>query len=761
MTNIVYENNTSVYERTRSSLGIILVISLLGNYYTTGIFHNFMGGIVYPTFILTFGLINYLPKTWKNFRKCMITGLITCVLPSYASFAITRLYSNIINNYDNKTEWNRHIQYTLYSILYSSPKDIGEVNTIGVVWLPITIFFAWTALSIINCVFISIIHKKYVKITPSLYRRYSNIRTIISISIGIIGIVLVNLRAIIPFNINTIFVAIMLMGIGVYFREYKVNISRRLKTILIIISGIIGCYGILSGNLMDLTNVRYPGFTGGIFCSAFGIYAFFELIQYILKLYTIRDFGNLISRHFIMAFVMYELGAVWSILWRSEIVIIASIIRIIISISMCELVVQTIGIFSPKLKLCKYDRQYAYTYSNAYNNAFYFALVLYFFSYTLDQIRIDDFISSDIQNDLKLLSTSIMLFIYCMKIIRYKDKRVCLFITIAICICACFAEIRSDKDSLLGLFVVVAASVGCDIHLTARIIWIEGLAIMLTMHYLSMNGYVEYSEIVDLASENLTPHTFGFRSKNGLSAFLYTNLIAYCISRKNKERLLLIPDIVIIGFALFIDHRYIGGKTDEALMAMLLVGNIVYRLIGKEPLKNKQIRTVVKLIHYILGVPIFIVMELLFIWISWNYNGLNSPLDSILSRFFEIDTYHIRLLMTKTALMIYKINLWGQPIAEILDPEYYFFVDSAYVRILLEGGIINNILFLVIMTMTQYINAKHGKYYYVMIGAIMAVGATMSRYTLLVPENIIAFTAFASLAITEDKRHGKISINIA
>ena len=151
-----------------------------------------------------------------------------------------------------------------------------------------------------------------------------------------------------------------------------------------------------------------------------------------------------------------------------------------------------------------------------------------------------------------------------------------------------------------------------------------------------------------------------------------------------------------MGFTIFANQRYIGGKSDLVMTIILLVGTIAYRFVGDERLRNKIFRTLEKWIHYIVGVPIYLVVLLLSVVLSWNYDGVHAPLENIIGKYFDTSTYAYRMLYQKTALMVYKPKVWGQYIYQNTDMNAgaYFYIDSSYTRLILREGIIISIIFL-------------------------------------------------------------------
>jgi hypothetical protein len=258
-----------------------------------------------------------------------------------------------------------------------------------------------------------------------------------------------------------------------------------------------------------------------------------------------------------------------------------------------------------------------------------------------------------------------------------------------------------------------------------------------------MNGYIPYNVVY---SSNLTGHAFGFNHKNTLASFIIANLTAYCLSRKSKERIWIIADILLMGFAIFANQRYIGGKSDLVMTIILLVGTIAYRFAEDERLHNKVFRTLEKWIHYIVGVPIYLVILLLSVVLSWNYDGIHAPLENTIGKYFDTSTYAARILLQKTALMVYKPMAWGQYIYQNTDLNAgaYFYIDSSYTRLLLREGIIVSAIFFTISTIMQFLNVKRKRYYFVFLGVMSALVGIMGERMYTLTYNVVPLCIFAS-----------------
>ena len=112
-----------------------------------------------------------------------------------------------------------------------------------------------------------------------------------------------------------------------------------------------------------------------------------------------------------------------------------------------------------------------------------------------------------------------------------------------------------------------------------------------------------------------------------------------------------------------------------------------------------------------------------------------------------------RLLMSKTAFNAYSFKLFGQNIYEIGygrgtgDRDYYFFLDDAYIRILLEYGVV---LFVVTVCMMVFISHKNRKRMIVVV-AIVTISAhsIMEHHLLEISYNPFILTLFAQLIQNE------------
>lgn len=110
-----------------------------------------------------------------------------------------------------------------------------------------------------------------------------------------------------------------------------------------------------------------------------------------------------------------------------------------------------------------------------------------------------------------------------------------------------------------------------------------------------------------------------------------------------------------------------------------------------------------------------------------------------------------RLELSKIAFDNYDIKLFGQYIPEVgsgasLEEKWdYFFIDDAYVRILMEYGIVLFIVTLVMMVVLARRFREKGQFLLVFALAIVSVHSIMEHHLLEVAYNPFLFMLFADI----------------
>lgn len=757
MTNEIAKHHNKMHWEAAAAGLLLILIALSRNMATGSPMYRIKGGLVYPALFMIAGYVSKQVHSIRKFGKRTLYDFLLLCVTSFAAGLLLQIYTFCVRNWGNTNFLLYYLRKYGYSVLYCSPGDLGDIQSIGPVWMLIALFYA-RAIANITCLAADYIDVKTEKVD------HNTVMLILGIAAGLVGLILSDHHVILFFGVNTGLVAAMFFSIGRYWRKVENIIQEKTKGLLAAICGLIGILALYFNAVADMCGYQYRRGLLSILLTLCCIYSTCWVVKNIIcKVRGMSDFLTAISHHSILLMLVCELEAVYAVMWTSDYVVLSSIIRTILDLAVCELVLQVQRVFYPSAKHSRIEKSYALKYHSFFQILFYPALAFAYVAIILTQASIDKLIASELQNVLMYLSAAILLYIFAMRVPNISKRWIPGMMSILIGLAICQAIIRNEFSLELMMFIMIAAAIGADSHLIGKITWVVGLIFMIVVYRLSMSGIIPYN-IAGSGASDLTGHAFGFLEKNTTAAFLLGNMLAYCLSRKSNNRIYILIDVIVMGTGIFINQRYIGGRSDLALMVLLLAGTVIYRLVGTEPLRNRSTQKINRVFHYISYTPIYLFIFVVYLSISWNYDGEHAPFQSLIGKVTDPTTYAARLWLSKTALLVYQPKLWGQYIFENSTTDTslgagYFWIDSSYARILLMDGIVLTAAFLLLSTLMIYLNIKKNRVYYAFLGAVVALMGIMGHRMFSPVYNVIILSAFAMDGLTDLGSKSKTKIS--
>lgn len=735
------------------AVGLFLIIIMLGRDASTGsVLYRLTMGVAYPALFVLMGYNMHFPKNGKQFIKRTAEEALTLLVPSYVSYFCIQLYTYANKNWGDAAYWNVYMDYMRDTFRYSAPRSYGDIPSIGIAWILISIFF--TRL-IINGVWIAV-HAIYVNNKSSVKISEKTVTKVIYIVVGLVGMVLLHHYIILPLNLSAVFLLVLITTVGIIWKENIGKLNAKWQYLAISIMTIVGLIALAGNKLMDVGGMSFPGQLISVILSLSCIIPAIYLARIISKIRFIRDGLTLMAKYSTEIIISFELSSIYSVLWAVDNEKISDIINIICTIALALITVQIIHTIKNKSPYyIQNDR------TNIYYKAiiitYYIAVLIAYISAAMEYGALTKILPSGLTSTLIALSTSVLLLLYSTALPRYRSFAFSILMTSLVAISLCQTIIMHNESSIFTLTLLAGTSIFATTHIIGKIIWLTESIFVFIMYILSMNGYVLYS-VISTGTGDLTGHSFGILGKNELAALLLSMSIAYCMGRKSNKRYWLIADVMVIGFNAFINKRYVGGRSDFTLTVLLLLGTVVYRMLGEETLRIRVLNKISEIIHCVIGIPIYIIIMIACVVMSWIYDGVHAPFANIISRFTDITTYAARLWLSKTALLVYKPKFWGQYIYEDATTTStqgagYFWIDCSYVRILLMYGVAVTCILLIILTYTQYKNARQENYYFVMLGIIVALMGIMGHRIPQYLFNPMPAVMLADCFIEEQKRN--------
>ncbi len=300
---------------------------------------------------------------------------------------------------------------------------------------------------------------------------------------------------------------------------------------------------------------------------------------------------------------------------------------------------------------------------------------------------------------------------------QFKELVVIALITIPIV----FATINSGNNRMMSTWIFIVAAKYIDFDKIARLAYVVGLIMVLFVLYLFFNGFITE---VAVYRGSLLRHSLGFGHPNQLGIRIFLLIISRCYIR--REHFNLIDWSIIIAAAVFV-NRVANSKTSFYALVILSVLTLVHIAMQKT------------------GIGFDRIMSML-IAISLLCNIISITLSSI-----QVSQYPILrqfdLLMSKRfsecnrTLKYYGIKLFGQDIQLLVNRPaigrmYHFWLDNAYMTILLRYGPVVLILFSALYIYTMIMLKNMNQYMLVEIMCLYAIYGIMENNFFSMSQNL-------------------------
>ena len=311
---------------------------------------------------------------------------------------------------------------------------------------------------------------------------------------------------------------------------------------------------------------------------------------------------------------------------------------------------------------------------------------------------------------------------------------------------------------LLTVAAAAAASRIREDRLIRAVLWI-GAGFVLVFFFLSMLGIVE----------NNRGNSFGFIYRTDYACRLLSLALCFCLLKDG--RLGWAGELGLIALSLF-NFFFVGGKTCFICLLILIPATLLrhYRR-GGVPYQDaerygKLIPLLFRGLYFLPSLADRGIKKLrlgrlrsaALALVKWAYPicagvsilltaawRLSQPLWDKLP---GLGSVKARLLFGRLAMEEYPLSLFGSPIpmagagGSEQGPAFYFFLDNAYVAILLRFGVVFLLLFLALMTAAQVRFAREKRPYAMFLLAVFALDCLMDFELMDLSYNMFILLAF-------------------
>lgn len=292
-------------------------------------------------------------------------------------------------------------------------------------------------------------------------------------------------------------------------------------------------------------------------------------------------------------------------------------------------------------------------------------------------------------------------------------------------------SIFSHNDLMLTLLYIYGAN-NIDIEKILSKLSKIYIFLFIFIVFASVFGLIENWDF--FANTNRPRWGLGFSYPTHTSSILFTAVLLFCYFRKEKLTLFEICGIEAINLLVF---EYTDSRAGVALSLLIPVVFYLIKILKN----NTSVLSVEKLLCFAFPVCIIVIF---LITILYNGSGILAKINSLLSN---------RLFYSKKAIEMYGIHLFGKKIpwvgnggighTRIQMTVEYNYVDSAFIKLLLEQGILVWTVVMLSWTHLSFRAYASGNRYLLYTLAFIAVYSMIEQWLMNIGANpFLLFIAY-------------------
>lgn len=334
------------------------------------------------------------------------------------------------------------------------------------------------------------------------------------------------------------------------------------------------------------------------------------------------------------------------------------------------------------------------------------------------------------------LSAAAVMVIVVIRLIEFdiRDWKAWLLIMMILGCTGIYGLLHRDKTMLIfGLFLVAAKDIPFRriVQLAVGI----GTTIMVTAFVASQAGIIE-----DLVyfQRGTYRHAFGIIYTTDFAAHILFLLLGFFYLKEGKVK----PWICVLLLAgVAVMYHFVRARNNSICMIVLILGTLIYQFIKGKYGNTAGYKKWSRILCICMSMSFLVGAAVMIYW-TVQYDAGNefyAKLDRLLSG---------RLQMGQQAFTDYGLSIWGQEIPQMGFgrttewPEFYFCLDSSYVLVLLEKGIV---LFFMICMLSVLAGIKSivSNKYTVFLLMIIALQCVVEHHWTDISYNYLLLMAFA------------------
>jgi hypothetical protein len=351
----------------------------------------------------------------------------------------------------------------------------------------------------------------------------------------------------------------------------------------------------------------------------------------------------------------------------------------------------------------------------------YFVLSLWFgtevlFNSTLDKLFI--WKMSDV-NDQMALVVLVLLMIQIVFFQQYTVREVVIVATLSLPII--YATMNSDHNKMMSTWIFIIAAKYIDFDRIIRIAYYIELVMTVLVIYLFLSGVItEYT----LYRGSMIRHSLGFNHPNQLGIRLFLLIVCRCYIR--LEKLHFLDWLIVIATAIFV-NRVANSKTSFyalLILALIIAGYEFVNILKGSYDKYSGFLIFIAALSNVCSIYLSV--------INLKKHHIINHVNKLLS--FRFSQCH-------RTMQYYGIKLFGQDVKLIfsrpgIGRTYHFWLDNAYMTILLRYGLIVFAIFSALYIITMHYLKRTEQHFLVAILCLYAIYGIMENNFFSMSQNL-------------------------
>jgi hypothetical protein len=284
-----------------------------------------------------------------------------------------------------------------------------------------------------------------------------------------------------------------------------------------------------------------------------------------------------------------------------------------------------------------------------------------------------------------------------------------------------YATINSDHNIMMSTWLFIIAVKYVDFDMIARFAYyVELVATIIVIYLFSIGAITEYS----MYRDSVLRHSLGFSHPNQLGVRIFLLIIVRCYVHRKKFNLF---DWSLIVLAALFVNSVANSKTSCYALIILAVIMAIYeviKLFGGNLEKYSNAMILISVCAIVSSVVLSVI------------NVKKIPLLREFDQFMSL-----RFSQSHRTMQYYGIKLFGQNVRLIfsrpgIGKTYHFWLDNAYMSILLRYGIVVFLIFSVLYIWTMIFLKKEGQHILVAILCLYSIYGIMENNFFYMSQNL-------------------------